>query len=166
MAKEHQNELFPLLKERLLSAKAELSRKKQRDKERRREKRRRSLKTSTAEQFMNFRKRMLVAKRRRVARKKGIEFTVTAEMLSWPTYCPILGIKLDYLTRGRLKPDLPTIDRVDPKYGYHPWNARIVSFRANTIKSSASLKEIQCVLDYVRRVKDEASELTELRLAP
>lgn len=161
----NQSELFPLKNERQLSSKAEQRRLRARAKERDRKKRRNSLEMSTPEQFLNYRKRNLVAKRRRDAHKKRIPFTISVETLAWPTYCPALGIKLDYLTRGRLKPDLPTIDRVDPKHGYHPWNARIVSFKANTIKSFASFKDLERIVAYVRRVKDEASNLTELRLA-
>ncbi len=116
----------------------------------------------STETFLRHRKTRLVAKRRLAARRRGISFDLTAADLVWPEFCPILGIRLDYFTRGLIKPDLPTIDRVDPRFGYSPTNARIVSFRANTIKSSATIKEIQAVLDYVLRVKSEACDLKKL----
>ena len=114
------------------------------------------------ERFLRNRKVQLVSNRRYMARKAGLEFTITADSLSWPEFCPVLGIKLDYLTRGKIKPNLPTIDRVDTRYGYHDWNSRIISFRANTKKNTLSVSELTLILSYINRVRDEASEKAAL----
>lgn len=108
-----------------------------------------------ADIFLFHRKRNLVRRRKRAAIKRGLEFTITHESLVWPEICPILGIPLDYFTRGSIKPNLPTIDRVDPRYGYHAWNARIVSFKANSLKNACTKEHLEMILDYVRRVEAE-----------
>ena len=40
-------------------------------------------------------------------------------------------------------------DRVVPALGYVPSNIRVISFRANRIKSDASAAELRAVLEYV-----------------
>lgn len=99
--------------------------------------------------FMHHRKRLLVMRRRQAARRRGIEFTVTAADLIWPEHCPALGVKLDYTTRGKVYPNMPSLDRIDLSKGYVPGNVAVISVRANTIKSNASLDELRSVANYV-----------------
>ena len=40
----------------------------------------------------------------------------------------------------------PSLDRINPKYWYIKWNIRIISNRANRIKSDASIEEIRLIL--------------------
>lgn len=126
-----------------------------RKRDRLRRKKRNTLEGQPLEKFLKYRKAGLVSRRGRAARRKGLEFTITVATLKWPSHCPILGIELDYLTRGAIKHDLPTIDRVDPRHGYHAWNARVVSFKANTLKNACTREHLEMILDYVRRVEDE-----------
>jgi hypothetical protein len=85
--------------------------------------------------------------KRRAASYAGIEFTLVFEDIHWPETCPVLGIPLQYgyglNTINAGKEGAPSFDRIDPTKGYTPGNTLIVSWRANRLKSDASLEELQ-----------------------
>lgn len=87
-------------------------------------------------------------------RKGGIEATVRPMEISWPTHCPVLGIELDYKTpQGTRDPraaNLPSIDRWDNTKGYTAENVRVISLRANLLKSNATWEELMAVAAYAR----------------
>lgn len=58
-----------------------------------------------------------------------------------PTYCPIFGIKL-VPGVGRQSPNSPSLDRIIPKKGYVPGNVQVISWRANSLKKDANLREL------------------------
>lgn len=61
--------------------------------------------------------------------------------------CPLLSIKLTYENFvGRMPDNYATLDRIDPTKGYIEGNVQIVSFRANTLKSNATLEELQLIV--------------------
>ena len=61
-----------------------------------------------------------------------------------PEYCPLLGIPI--LFKGKKVHDgSPSLDRIDTTKGYIKGNVWIISHRANTIKSNATLEELQCI---------------------
>lgn len=64
------------------------------------------------------------------------------------THCPLLGIELSYTNyKGMHVPDnYATIDKIDPEKGYIPGNVQIISFRANTLKNSATIEEMRLIL--------------------
>lgn len=138
--------------------KSEATRKRKRDAERERAKRNNDPTEVNLERFMHHRKNNLISKRRRAAKSKKLEFTITPKNMAWPEYCPVLGIKLDYLSRKRLLPNMPTIDRVDTRLGYTPENSRIISWRANALKNAGTPRELRLILDYVTRVLSESSQ--------
>ena len=81
------------------------------------------------------------------------EFNITKDDLVYIDTCPVLGIKLDYLTtaesRGLPKDNAASIDRIDNSKGYIPGNVRIVSWRANKIKNDIKISEMQAIIkDY------------------
>lgn len=83
---------------------------------------------------------MLAAKKR--AKDKGWEFTLTEADVCIPELCPLLGIPL---FRG-LKvscDNSPTLDRIDSGKGYVSGNVWVISKKANTIKSDATLQELE-----------------------
>jgi hypothetical protein len=97
------------------------------------------------------RKKIWEAACRRAVRK-GIEFTIRFEELVWPTRCPALGCRLDYSVKGgRYLPRSPSLDRFDNKKGYVAGNVRVISMRANMIKSDATAAEIAAVARYAAR---------------
>jgi hypothetical protein len=82
------------------------------------------------------------------AKKKRVPFELTVENVTIPTHCPILGIPLS-INSGKSGPNSPTLDRIIPQLGYVPGNVIVMSHRANTIKSDASVEEIRKVLDFL-----------------
>jgi hypothetical protein len=83
----------------------------------------------------------LVTQSRRRAKLDGLEHSITTDDLVMPSHCPLLGIPL-FFSRGRPTPNTPTIDRFNPRLGYVPGNVWVISYRANTIKSDATLDEL------------------------
>lgn len=69
--------------------------------------------------------------------------------LKVPTHCPILGIKLQ---PGSLKQqdNSPSLDRIDSTKGYVKGNVEVISFRANMVKGSSSIEELETILNYMR----------------
>lgn len=102
-------------------------------------------------------KTQLCSNARKRARKRGFAATITPADIVWPTHCPVLGIELDYAHRAgergqtRCQPNWPTLDRWDNAKGYVPGNVFVISFRANTLKSSSTYEEILRVAKYLSR---------------
>lgn len=94
--------------------------------------------------------------RQHFASKKGIEFTIKFEEMVYPDYCPVLGIKLEH---GNGKPidASPTIDRIDNSKGYVPGNVHVISYKANRMKSNATVGELKMLVAYFERL--ETSEV-------
>lgn len=90
-------------------------------------------------------------------RKRGLPATITPADLVWPSHCPVLGLELDYPersgTRGvqHAQPNWPSLDRWDSAKGYVPGNVFVISYRANTLKNSATYAEILQVAKYLSR---------------
>lgn len=82
------------------------------------------------------------------AQASGVPFLITpADIPPTPDFCPVLGLKLAINTQGagarRGASDCsPSLDRIVPELGYIPGNVRIVSMRANRIRSNATSKEL------------------------
>lgn len=75
------------------------------------------------------------------AKRAGIEFTISVADLCLPSKCPDLGIPI-FVGDGTHGPNSPSIDRIDPTRGYVPDNVRVISYRANTMKSDATQDEL------------------------
>lgn len=72
------------------------------------------------------------------AKRKNISFDIEVEDIIVPNECPILKIPLHYECRE----NTPSMDRIDNSKGYIKGNIQIVSYKANTMKNSASPKEL------------------------
>lgn len=80
------------------------------------------------------------------ARKRNLEFSLGLEDIVIPDICPVLQIPLKHNTDYA-----PSLDRFDSSLGYTKENVRVISFRANMIKSNATLDEMQKVLNYLKK---------------
>ena len=80
------------------------------------------------------------------AKVNGIPFNLIGSDLVFPTHCPVLGLKLEW-ARERLTPNSYSVDRIRPALGYVAGNVRIISFRANQLKSNATVEELTRVLE-------------------
>lgn len=70
-----------------------------------------------------------------------------------PQYCPVFGIKLNYQGNKGQKgfvDDSPSIDKIDPKKGYVKGNVQIISWRANRIKSDATIQELETLVMFLK----------------
>ena len=88
---------------------------------------------------------------RHSALRRGIEFSISEGDLLLIDVCPVLGVAIDWThgTKGKVQPNSPSIDRFDSSKGYTPGNVRVISFRANTIKSNATLDEMKSIVKYM-----------------
>lgn len=94
--------------------------------------------------------RMLNSARYR-ARRDRVPFSITLEHVKavYPAdgRCPALGIALS--TEGD-RQNSPSLDRINPAWGYEPGNIAVVSHRANTIKGNATAEELEQVARWMR----------------
>jgi hypothetical protein len=96
--------------------------------------------------LLDPRKRLLVHAKIR-AKSRGLEFSLTLNDIIFPILCPVLGIPL---TPGKqYAPGCPSLDRFDNSKGYIPANVTVISHRANTIKTNASLGELRQVVAWM-----------------
>ena len=84
------------------------------------------------------------------AKTRGIPFNLTQDDIVIPQVCPVLGIQL-VMGTGCPSPNSPSLDRIDPNYGYVKGNVQVISHRANTIKSNATVDELRLLLAYMEK---------------
>lgn len=84
------------------------------------------------------------------AKKKNIPFDISAKDLSIPEVCPVLGIAIK-VSENRPTDNSPSLDKIKPHLGYVKDNVRIISYRANRLKSDATLSEVLKLLEDASR---------------
>ena len=82
------------------------------------------------------------------AAEKGLAFNLEPADVVVPAICPVLGIPIAP-SRGKAGPNSPSIDRVDNRLGYIKGNIRVISLRANKLKSDMSLGEAAALYEYM-----------------
>ena len=115
------------------------------------------------------RKQWLLMRIKSKCTTQGIPFNLTLDDLVIPTHCPILGIPLKFGSkqpnnfrdvRGRdyqaVPDDSPSIDRIEPHKGYVKGNVVVVSYRANNIKTNASVDELIKVANFYKVLTSKA----------
>ncbi len=86
------------------------------------------------------------------ARDKNLAFELRLEDIIIPEACPVLGIPLIFGLAGRGKSDnSPSLDRLRPELGYVKGNVRVISMRANWVKSNGTIREFERIIEYMRR---------------
>jgi len=92
------------------------------------------------------------------AKRQGIPYNLDPSDYVIPDVCPVLGIKIEPQTgKGKgFHNNSPSCDRIDPDGGYMKGNVRIISARANLLKSNATVRELELVLADLRRIADES----------
>jgi hypothetical protein len=75
------------------------------------------------------------------AKRDNVEFSITEQDIRMPTKCPILGIPL--FMGGRHNPNSPSLDRINNERGYVKGNINVISYRANALKSDATVDELK-----------------------
>lgn len=88
------------------------------------------------------------------ALKAGVAFNLLPADIVIPAVCPVLGIPLSLkVNRGHHADDSPSLDRFDPRGGYVKDNVRVISLRANRLKSDGSAAEHAAIVRYMEGVK-------------
>ena len=99
-------------------------------------------------------------------KERSNDVTLTAEelleLIPKNLKCPVFGTKFSFGEghKWKSKQNSMSVDRIDNNKGYHKDNIVIVSFKANAMKSSATLKELYQVADFYyeleKRIKSNA----------
>ncbi len=76
------------------------------------------------------------------AREQNLPFNLVLEDIVIPAVCPLLEIPL-VVAKNCHTDNSPSLDRICPEKGYVKGNIMVISFRANTIKSDATLSELK-----------------------
>lgn len=77
------------------------------------------------------------------AKRNNLEFNISVEDISIPDVCPYLGIPIHISSgSGRMKPNSPSLDRIDNSKGYVLGNIQVISWKANRIKSDTSILDL------------------------
>jgi hypothetical protein len=84
------------------------------------------------------------------ASRSGIPFNLEESDIVIPHRCPILDIPLFKSTKGHPDNNSPSLDRVVPELGYVKGNVRVISFRANKLKSNLTIGELERIIAYIR----------------
>ena len=93
---------------------------------------------------------------RESAKERGIPFDLTPsdiDDIGIPLTCPILGIPI-YFHRNQVKPDSISFDRIDSSKGYTKDNIVVISFRANSLKSDATLSELKNLYEFYNQLEE------------
>jgi hypothetical protein len=84
------------------------------------------------------------------AKARDIAFNLDFQDVVIPDTCPVLGIPLFRGKRGMAN-NCPSLDRIRLTEGYIKGNVRVISFRANRLKSDATIDELKKVLVYMEQ---------------
>ena len=88
---------------------------------------------------------------RKRAKKNGIEFSIEPSDIVIPEVCPIFGMRLERGSGGTRLDSSPSLDRLDNNKGYIKGNVWVISWRANHLKSNASLEELEKLIFVLKR---------------
>jgi len=93
--------------------------------------------------------RELLYKSRKRAKALNIENDLSIEDINIPKLCPVLGLELE-IADGHCSDCSPTIDRINNSKGYISDNISVISWKANKMKSDATIEELEKVLEYMK----------------
>lgn len=83
------------------------------------------------------------------AKRSGKEFLIDKEDIIIPDKCPVFGV---YFVWGEGLCDFsPSLDRIDSSKGYIKGNVAVISSLANRLKSTATIEQLQLIIDYIKR---------------
>lgn len=91
------------------------------------------------------------------ALKKGVPFDITVAYVHsiLTDECPVFGVKFQWLGNGKIGPNSPSLDRIDPAKGYVEGNLVIVSSKANNIKSAYTSDDIFKVAEWLQTIESK-----------
>ena len=84
------------------------------------------------------------------AKVNGLDFNIDITDINLPDKCPLLDIPLGSFY-GIATGNSYSIDRIDSSKGYIKGNVWVISKRANTLKSNATLEELELLVKNLRK---------------
>jgi len=111
--------------------------------------------TKHKEHRRNNPERSLVNAARQRAKLKWLPFDIEWSDIVIPEECPVLKIPL-ILNEKVTGPNSPSLDKINPTLGYVKGNIRVISHRANTIKSNATASELEAVFRDLKKLEGKA----------
>lgn len=101
-----------------------------------------------------YRLQMLLNASKQRARANDIEHTLTLtdikELYPADGKCPVFGTTLQFNKAG-FRDSSPSLDKIDPNKGYTKDNVQVLSWRANKLKSDASIQELELLLSFMKQ---------------
>jgi hypothetical protein len=94
---------------------------------------------------------------RQRAKKYNVEFSITKNDIILTKRCPLLNIELNN-SLNKAAFNSPTLDRLDNSKGYVPGNIRVISFKANTSKSSSTKEEYNLLTNNLKKVIENSKQ--------
>lgn len=102
------------------------------------------------ERYRNNIEKSLYLSAKKRAKEKNIPFNIDVSDIIVPKKCPVFGFDLVIGTKDKQKS--PSLDRIIPEKGYVKGNIIVVSLKANTMKSNATIKEIKKLYDFYKDI--------------
>lgn len=100
------------------------------------------------------------------SKTQNLPFTITlGDIPHIPDVCPVLNIPLKKGV-GKAHDNSPSLDKIFPALGYVPGNIRIISRRANLIKTNATATELLLVANDLARLEAEFKAPNDLQSSP
>lgn len=85
------------------------------------------------------------------AREQNVPFNLEVSDIKIPKVCPVIGVKLEKSSDGKIQRNSPTLDKIIIKKGYVKGNIQVLSNRANFLKNNGTLKEFEKILEYIKK---------------
>jgi hypothetical protein len=82
------------------------------------------------------------------AKQKKTEFSIYESDIVIPKICPIIGMKL--VKGNGYLPNAMSLDRVDNTKGYVKGNVRVISRKANILKSNMDIQTLEKIIKYIK----------------
>lgn len=105
---------------------------------------------------VEFRLKRLLWQAKNRSIKKGLIFNITLldllEIYPKDSKCPVFGMPLKFNSNGKGgdRSNSPSIDKVNPFGGYTKDNIRIISWKANELKRSSTIEQLELILQYMK----------------
>jgi len=106
--------------------------------------------------YASYQRSSMLARAKKRAKSKGLEFDLVLADIQIPSHCPVLGIPLSIGKRGDYT-NSPSLDRIDNSKGYVKGNVQVISHRANYIKGNATSQELMKVALFCEKMEARAA---------
>jgi len=93
--------------------------------------------------------KILLSKSKTRAKTQNMEHNIAEEDIIIPLFCPVLGIPI-FVSRGKVSDNSPSLDRINNNLGYIKGNVKVISYKANALKSNGSINEFRKIIEYIK----------------